>query len=184
MRRFIALLFCGVLAAVPAVVGLMGNQSFSRAVEVRVPPHAASGGPVRPEIGLPTAPAPSSSGSSPRVDTDDKSRAATPSRSPAGATSPKSSSGPRNSGTEDRGSASESRGRRAQPATGSRVAPKRSTAGGATRTKGGTTAPVDDRGGVQPRDARSVLPEPGDDSGGSGSGSGRHGSGSGNAVKQ
>jgi hypothetical protein len=72
------------------------------------------------------------------------------------------------------------------------VAPKRSTAAGATRTRGGTTAPVDDRGGAQPRADRRVLPEPGDDSGGSrvgsgsssGSGSGRHGSGSGDAVKQ
>jgi hypothetical protein len=42
MRRFCLLLAGAALACVPAVVGLMGNQSFSEEVAVRVPPQVAA----------------------------------------------------------------------------------------------------------------------------------------------
>jgi hypothetical protein len=168
MRRFVALLFCAALAVVPAFVGLMGNQSFSHAVEVRVPPHVAAGGPARVEAVVQAAPAPSRPVPA-HAGTDAASKSNAPAQRAQGKAGTRSRSGSSDPAREDRLSSSDGRTHHLDVASG--------------RNRSGKTGPADDRGaGLQPRDDRGVRPQPGDDSRGSRSGSsvgsGRHGSGS------
>jgi hypothetical protein len=170
MRRFVALLFCAALAVVPAFVGLMGNQSFSHAVEVRVPPHVAAGGRARVEAVVQAAPVPSRPVPA-HPGTDAASKSTESAQRAQGKAGTRSRSGSSNAAGEDRRSSSDSRTHHLEVASG--------------RDRSGTTGRADDRGaGLQPRDDRGVRPQPRDDSGGSRSGSGssagsgRHGSGS------
>jgi hypothetical protein len=94
MRRLLVLLACAAAAVVPAFLGLMGNQSFSEEVAVRVPPQVVvAGQPVAPAAAVQPA---SSSGAehrdAPRGAARDDRAAAVPR---VAAASRRSGSGPR-----------------------------------------------------------------------------------------